>query len=229
MEARKNKMNKIIILWATIRPQMFLDVLKIWKENKSNNNNIEIYVQCKDQSQADEISKKQYIVDHIFIGNIGLPASLTYLCNKIEETDNAIIINIQDDLYPPPHWDKIISDEFKNYSGAVVFKDSIQPSDVPICVFPCLTYGALKKLNGIIFHPDYQHSFCDLEYYQNIRELGILKDVRRTNPVIFEHRHYCNGKRPADSVDQWIKDVYERDRATYDRRMRMPLAERLKI
>ena len=151
------------------------------------------------------------------------------LCSRLACDDSDIIINAQDDYYPPYGWDEIILKEFEGFDGAVCFSDGIQVYPNPVCTMPCLTFSALKKLNRIIFHPEYRHLYCDNEYYANVKELGILKDVRQTNQTVFEHRHYSVGKRKADAIDERINSEEAIDRATFERRMKLPLLERLKV
>jgi hypothetical protein len=220
---------KIFILWPTVRPDVFNNAVKLWLDRAVWPMEGKIFVDVKDRLQARKIIDKYGMAFKYSMMNTSLPKSLTFLTTHIYCDDKDIIVNAQDDYYPPYRWDEIIMKEFEDFDGAVCFNDGIQVYPNPVCTMPCLTFSALKKLNRIIFHPEYMHLYCDNEYYANVKQLGILKDVRQTNPTVFEHRHYSTGKRQADVIDERINSAEITDRATYERRMKLPLSERLKV
>lgn len=224
-------MKKIIVLWPTIRPDMFIQTVNDWIERSVYEDSIFYLPRVKDVNQAVTIGRacNGYRV-YPSIGNKSVPSAMYAQCLTLNCDDDDIILNTQDDQYPPNKWDEIVREQFADHDGAVFFRDGIQEYPSPTCVMPCLTFKALKKLNRIIYHPDYEHLWPDTEYYYNCVELGIMKDVRQTRPdILFEHRHPCNGKRPADDVDALISSSEAADRATYERRMKLSLTERLKV
>lgn len=96
---------------------------------------------------------------------------------------------------------------------------------------PVMDIRTLKQLNRIIFHPEYKHYFADNEVYFNLKELGLLWDIRKDDKTIFQHEHYwIINKRKLDNVDQQIIDKCGNyDRIIYEKRMNLPLEKRLEI
>ena len=224
-------MKKIFVLWPTVRPAMFIQTVNDWIERSVNEHNIYYLPRVTDNVQANEINMCFKMRCNVFpsVGNTSLSSTLYGQCLGMDCEDTDIILVAQDDLYPPNSWDEIVLKEFEDHDGAVFFNDGIQVYPADVCVMPCLTFKALKMLNMIIYHPDYKHLYPDREYYHNCIDLGILKDVRETNTAVFEHRHYSNGKRTRDSIDDRATLNEAEDLKTFDRRMLMPVAERMKV
>jgi hypothetical protein len=223
-------MNKqIFILWPTIRPAMFIKAVKKWFD-RSTYMDYSIFAAVGNKKQADEIANVYGKMVNLFIAPPGMCAALHGLCSSLGFRNESDIVMVgYDDIVPPYGWDEIILKEFDNFNGAVLFNDGLQKWPAPLFCQPCLSVAALKRLNGIIFHPAYNHLYPDNELYANCKELGMLKDVRQTNKAIFEHVHHSIGKRTSDYVDVHITSVEAVDRATWERRQRMTLEERLKV
>ena len=96
-------------------------------------------------------------------------------------------------------------------------------------MIPVLTYGCLKKMNMVIYHPAYNHMYSDCELYLNLKELNLLYDDRLNDETIFEHRHFITGKRQADQADQIYYSKWQQDEITWKKRLLMTAEERIKI
>lgn len=49
---------KIIILWATIRPEQFIHTQRVWIDRASNKSNIEFHIMVNNQDQLDYLNDK---------------------------------------------------------------------------------------------------------------------------------------------------------------------------
>lgn len=70
--------------------------------------------------------------------------------------------------------------------------------------------------------------WSDAELHRNLKELGVLRNVRKTSPL-FEHRHPDAKKRKRDAVDEALNKTYQHADKVYKKRMGMPLKDRLKM
>jgi hypothetical protein len=208
---------------------MFCENLINWKLRAVEPDRIRWITRVKNVEQAGFIYNLFSKVT-VEVGNESLPKALLLMTKTLHYflDNDAIILAAQDDQDCPHRWDEIVRKEFEGHDGAVFFNDGIQKPPSEANVMPCLTFGALKKLNRIIYHPDYRHLYCDNEFCRNCTELGLMKDVRLTNPAVFQHNHYSKGGRKMDAVDARIAGDMEADRLTFERRMKLPLSERLK-
>ena len=60
--------------------------------------------------------------------------------------------------------------------------------------------------------------------------MGRLKDVIKSKPeIIFEHKHYRNGKRKKDNTDQNVINLMRLDNTKYKRRKNKPLWFKLSV
>ena len=165
----------------------------------------------------------------------------TYQITKsLDLNDDDIIILPTDDTYCPDNWDEYLYRKFSTWDGALfldvgqITTDANRRNDgslnppLQCLVIACMTFKCLKKLNKCIFSTHYKHFFCDPEAYQNLFHMGLLKDDRIIDNMVFEHRHYYEGKREKDEFDdknygtQWYED-----HNIFWSRMKMSLEERL--
>lgn len=219
----------IYLLWPTVRPDMFNSCFQCWKDAAQGADSFLTKVIVNTSEQAAAITHTGIDIQ-VYTGQArGVTGALYELTSKLEcVSDSDVLIVASDDFYPPKDWDKIVQEQFIDFDGAVVFWDGIQRvSDM--MTLPVMTFNTLKKLNRKIYHPDYKHQFSDVEVFHNLRELGLIKDVRVSREdILFEHRHHHIHKRESDAVDSYITEVWSQDHATIIRRMQMSLEERLK-
>ena len=167
-------MNKIHILWPTLRPLMFLEAHKEWIRRAKNPENIQTYVAVnwtKDADQLREYLKANYLIT-LNTNNIGvcypsyqLSSNLGIKMGKCSDDD--IVIFASDDFMAPVGWDEYLINKFKDKGDVGLFvrdgyqlPDSSNMKEVVISL-PILTYGCLIKLNMIIYHPSYNHMYSD--------------------------------------------------------------------
>jgi hypothetical protein len=242
----------IQILWATARPKMFIQRHKNWMKNASKKHFIHTLVAVNTIDEKDEIllnydeisqRLQDYQVKVKVTGdeNLGVVYPIYELSKDLKLNDKDIVIVVCDDVECPENWDEYLVDEFKLWNGALMIRDGYQHYEYdiskmiskkiipPAVSMPVMTFKCLKKLNMIIFHPDYKHYFADNELFLNLYELGLLKDDRNSDSVIFEHIHYCTGKRASDKLDDKIIGLGNQDRGMYFKRINLAVQDRIKL
>lgn len=223
----------IQILWATIRPNAFLQMHTHWINRAENPENIKTLVSVNTQEDADKLSKYDCIVFEPTTIGVCEPAYM--LSTSINPNDDDIIIFASDDFYPPQNWDTYVLDKLKGKTGALFVKDGYQENNSsnmlePAITIPIMTGGCLKKLNNIIYHPIYVHMFSDIELYNNLKDLDLLIDVRSEDEdIIFKHIHYIDGQRKHDKFDIQYLNNWNNDKSVWEKRKLMSVEERITI
>jgi hypothetical protein len=227
---------KIHILWATIRPNAFVTMHKIWLERATDKNNIITYVAVNSEADANVVKQVLSKNDEVVVVTTdrrGVCYPSYMLSKDLEGENDDIVILASDDYLPPNNWNSYLKEKLYNREGGILINDGYQAIDFsnmadPIIGLPILTFGCLEKLNKIIYNPYYNHLCSDAELYINLKELGLLIDERSMDNVIFEHLHWSSRKRQADLNDQSYYDNFENDKKTWEARKKMTLEERLK-
>jgi hypothetical protein len=149
--------------------------------------------------------------------------------------DDDIVVFASDDFMAPQGWDTYLINKF-NEKGDVglMVRDGYQLPDSSnmlhaAITIPIMTYGCLKKMNMIIYHPVYNHMFSDCELYNNLKDLELLYDDRINDTTVFEHLHYAAGKRNADQADQAYNAKWAEDEITWNNRKLLPVEKRIEI
>ena len=149
--------------------------------------------------------------------------------------DDDIVVFASDDFMAPQGWDTYLINKL-NSKGDVglMVRDGYQLPDSSnmlhaAITIPIMTYGCLKKMNMIIYHPAYNHMFSDCELYDNLKDLGLLYDDRINDTTVFEHLHYAAGKRNADQADQAYNAKWSEDEVTWNKRKLLPVEKRIEI
>jgi len=236
---------RIHILWCTIRPAQFKSAHSEWIKRADNKENIYTYTAVNWGEHATELSNyldcknKDYIIT-LNTNKIGvcypsyqLSSNLGIKMGKCD--DNDIVIFASDDFMVPQGWDTYLISKLNDKGDVALFvQDGYQLPDSsnmlhPAITIPIMTYGCLKKLNMIIYHPAYNHMFSDVELYDNLKDLNLLYDDRMNDNTIFEHLHYAAGKRPADQADQAYNSKWGEDDLTWQKRKLMSVEDRLKL
>ena len=231
------KMNKINILWATIRPHTFVNIYKLWLSSAVNPSNIITHVAVNTNEDADIVKSVLSAKDSVIIVNSdrkGVCYPSYCLSSKLEGSKDDIVVFASDDFLPPSDWDTYLIDKLSNKEGCLMVRDGYQAPDssnmeMPVITIPILTFGALEKLNKVIYHPAYNHMYSDAELYINVKELGLLIDDRLIDVTEFTHHHYAAGKRNADINDQNYSLKWMEDKSTWNIRKNSPIDERLKV
>ena len=143
--------------------------------------------------------------------------------------DDDIIVIVMDDLYPPDHWDTKLKEHLRNETAVLLVNDGIHKLTDENAPLPILTGSAFNRLNRIIFNPVYYHLWSDTEFYNNAKELKLIKDIRQTHKeIVFEHRHFSVGKRGYDKVDVAWHKFAKQDFNMFKLRMKLPVTVRIK-
>ena len=231
-------MPKIYVLWGTIRPYVFVSSLKVWHE-RSNGVEFTTHVCINDF-----FSKEEKEIVNKAVGNNGKVVEINQtrfgICQKAYElssklecdNDNDIIVFASDDFFPCENWTNFLLKKLEEREGVFLVNDGYQALDFsnmaePIFSIPIMTFGALKKLNKVIYNPVYFHLCSDAELYLNAKELGLIIDEREIGKNIFEPHHWSNGKRQPDINDQKHYSYFEQDKRTWENRKKLTLEERL--
>ena len=232
----------IHILWCTLRPEQFKSAHSEWIKRADNPQNIQTYVAVNWQQHSDIL--REYLKSNFLItlntNKIGVCYPSYQLSSNLGikmgvAKDDDIVIFASDDFMVPQGWDTYLLNKF-NGKGDVglMVRDGYQLPDSSnmlhaAITIPIMTYGCLKKMNMVIYHPSYNHMFSDCELYNNLKELGLLYDDRMNDTTIFEHLHYAANKRNADQADQAYNAKWKDDEITWNKRKLLPVEERIKI
>ena len=224
----------IHILWCTIRPQQFMHFHKIWMEKASNKENIKTWVAVNWQQHKDELKDYPVDVQVVTTDKIGVCYPSYFLSSKLEcEKDSDIVVFASDDFLPPDNWDNYLVNKFEGKDGCLFVPDGYQLEDSSNMIDPCITiplmtYGCLKKLNKVIYHPAYNHMFSDNELHLNCKELGMIINCYQDN-IQFLHVHHSAGLRQTDQADAHYHSKWQVDQQMWNKRKLMKLEERLKV
>ena len=232
----------IHILWCTLRPEQFKKMHSEWINRADNPENIQTYVAVNWKEHADllrEYLKNNYLIT-LNTNKIGVCYPSYQLSSNLgikmgQCKDDDIVVFASDDFLAPKSWDTYLKNKLteKGDVGLMV-RDGYQLPDSsnmlhPAITIPIMTYGCLKKMNMVIYHPSYNHMFSDCELYNNLKEMNLLYDDRINDDMIFEHLHYAAGKRNADQADQSYNAKWKDDEITWNKRKVMNVNERIKV
>lgn len=225
----------IHLLWPTIRPKMMANTYASWMEKANSGDQIITYVAVNTNQQKARLKllfneRQLHKNIQIFVSGdvVGVTHACHFLTNNplLDGPDQDIVVLASDDMYPPQDWDAwIISQIGQQQSVALLVNDGyVKQNNVTI---PIMTIGCLKRLNRIIYHPSYRHSYSDTELYDNLIQLGLLRDLWSSSPV-FEHKNWANCKRKFDDVDKHVRDLTGGDAQNWHKRSQLSVADRLK-
>jgi hypothetical protein len=231
----------IHILWCTLRTAQFQHAHTEWIKRADNPENIQTYVAVNWKEHADQLRdylKKNYLIT-VNTNNIGVCYPGYQLSSKLgiemgAAKDDDIVVFASDDFMAPQGWDTYLINKLSGRDAALFVRDGYQLPDssnmlYPAITIPIMTYGCLKKMNMIIYHPAYAHMFSDVELYFNCKDLGLLYDDRINDETVFEHLHYAAGKRNADQADQAYNAKWKDDEITWNNRKLLPVEKRIEI
>lgn len=112
-----------------------------------------------------------------------------------ERCTGDLIIVVSDDFSCEEHWDTLLLKELEGKSDFLVkTQDGLQPTLITLPIMDKTYYNRF----GYIYHPDYQHMFCD----QEMTAVGHMLGKIITLYLTFEHLHYTTGKSPKDVINE---------------------------
>lgn len=232
----------IHILWCTLRPLQFKSAHSEWIKRADNPKDIQTYVAVNWQQHADEL--REYLKSNFLItlntNKIGVCYPSYQLSSNLgvkmgTAKDDDIVIFASDDFMAPQGWDTYLINKLSSKGDVgLMVRDGYQLQDSSNMLHPCITipimtYGCLKKMNMVIYHPVFNHMFSDCELYNNLKDLNLLYDDRLNDTTIFEHLHHASGKRNADQADQAYNAKWKEDELTWNQRKLMSVEERIKV
>jgi hypothetical protein len=206
-------------------------------EKASDKSNIKTIVAVNWEEHKDELKDYSDIHEIKVIdtqNKIGVCYPSYQLSSKLNcKDDSDIIVFASDDFLPPDNWDTYLVNKFNGVDGCLFVPDGYQLEDSSNMIDPCITiplmtYGCLKMLNKVIYHPAYNHMFSDNELYLNCKELGMLINGYHDN-IQFLHVHHSAKLRNPDVMDQQYHNKWQSDQETWNKRKLLPLEERLKV
>jgi hypothetical protein len=207
----------IHLLWPTIRPQQLTQNHQQWTQTATHPFTTTIAL------NTPHPLPKQFKTK--ITGDIqGVAYHAYQLTKNLNLPDNDIIILTSDDITPPPNWDNYLTKILYNKTQALHVNDGYIKQDS--ITIPIMTASCLKKLNNIIYHPSYKHTYADTELYHNLKELQLLNDQWNTSPI-FEHKNWANQKRPLDKHDQHNIQTTPQDAQNWTNRQKLTIQQRL--
>jgi hypothetical protein len=227
----------IYFIWGTVRPDMMYETYKHWINTCVLETTIHVKCAVSTIEQKQKIDSFNIPNCDVFVVNEkpGYTYAVNYLSQNLIANNDDVLIYLTDDFYSPFGWDSYLTNKFLNFDGGLFLNDGYQDvhskNGIGLALtITCITYSCLIKLNRVVLHPDYYHFYSDNEIFQNLKALNLLKDDRDIDDEIFEHRHYAHGNgRSKDKHDEKHILHCKTDGETFNRRMKLPIEERLKI
>jgi len=217
----------IHVLWPTARPTVASRQAHLWGAAAARQNHLRFTAAVDTDEQLAELKDFPGAKVKAPPGRPGVCRPATHLTTTLVADPKDVVVLASDDFLPARRWDVFLTTLLRQRDMAVVVNDGTLVTK-PIVALPIMSAGVLAMLNGIIYHPAYNHLYSDQELYYNLRELKLLWDVRRSHSaMMFEHRHPGRRKRTADEIDARNQSLRDEDAATFARRTRLPLWRRL--
>ncbi len=213
----------IYLLWSTCRPNVFKKVHAEWIEKAVHPDEIITHVAVDNQNIADKLDGYTvFIADN---PNKGVVKPLYTLTKDLRLQRENIIIVPSDDFHPPMNWDMYLKEKMDNFYGILKVNDGHMKDIISI---PVMKYPALEYMNHVIYHPAYDHMFCDKELHLTAYDLGICRAVEMSDPV-FEHKHWAHSTRNKDEHDAINDAGYKVGEELFNKRARMDVSDRLTV
>lgn len=137
--------------------------------------------------------------------------------NAAKISNGDLFVVMSDDMDCPENWGTFIL-KYTQWKTDFIIKtqDGVQPWIVTLPILDRVYYNRF----GYIYHPDYQHMFCDTE----LTCVADLTGRKLTSNILFKHNHYSVTKEPRDAVsikadstwDQGEKLFLERYKRNFD-------------
>lgn len=221
-------MKKIYLISATIRPDVYKETLNIWLSKASKRSDIKVEVIADTKEDQKKIDGCKLYGLPAF----GITKPLTKLTLDLVDRikNNDIVVVMSDDFFPPDNWDTYLFDFYKKNVGALSVKvvGLNGGGRDTIVSIPIMDGYTLKKLNGYVYHPAYNHHYSDNELCDNLKFLNLLHIDNNDNSPKFEHKHWVTCGRDRDESDiNNIKNDSD-DKKIYEYRKKLKFEERIK-
>jgi len=205
---------------------MMKETYEHWMSNAKCPDKTTIKIAVNTQDQRDQLKEFDNV---IVVGDEhrGVTHAACELSRSTVANPNDIIMLISDDFYAFKDWDVWVRKQLSTFDGCLMVNDGYQEGN---CItIPIMTYNCLLRLNKILYHTSYRHEYSDVELYDNLAAMGLVKNLRTPNMPTFKHKHWANGMREFDEADKKAIHVGGVDIANYNKRKKMPLNKRLEI
>ena len=203
------------ILHTSARPDKWRAVYDDWMSKAVHPENVE-YVLCVDERwgfNADTLGRwptERAALNHA-VWNTGRRCYVDGVNAAAKASTGRILIVNADDQFAVPGWDEALIraidgacgggkwDPTVPDGGFVIEVSTGTPSEHErgIMVMPILSRARYERL-GYVLYPEYESMFADNEFCEHARQDGVVIDARH---LMFEHRHWINGRRKSDAVD----------------------------
>ncbi len=215
----------IKLLWPTVRPSVALTAANDWLSKSTDPANVEIIFGVNKQEHVDVLGHHAYLFES---ARPGVTATATCLTRLFGGKDKDIIVLASDDFTCEKGWDAHLEKEYENFDGALIVNDGykIGTNIIPI---PVVCGSFLSRLNGIAYHPAYNHFFSDEELFYVVQEIGNVKDLRGTKSPLFAHKHWSFGGRKKDDFDNRNNKWWDADKKMFELRKSWPLEKKLEL
>ena len=227
-------MKNIRVIWPTIRPKVAIENATDW-DKKSVGKDAVFVFGTNSKQDTDALFEGRFERAEFYTFPCARPGvcetvtrMIKHELNEFEINDDSIVVLASDDFEAPDHWNAHLIEQFKDFDGALIVEDGYKV-DTNIIPLPVVSGAFLKKLNGIIYHPDYYHFFSDQEFFELVTEMKAVKNLRGTGALKFSHKHWSFGGRKKDAFDLRNNIRWREDKATYERRQKLSIEEKLKL
>lgn len=141
---------------------------------------------------------------------IGANKNVVQACNHAAKYAlGDIIVVMSDDFVSFPGWDIKLQEAFRERNDILLkTNDGTQPWIVTIPIMGADFYQA----NGYIYHPEYQHMFCDTDL---THKADLEKRLVFRMDLPFIHHHYSTGMSKKDAVNAKADSTWNQGQAVY--------------
>jgi glycosyltransferase involved in cell wall biosynthesis len=195
------------------RPQKSVEVTKKWLERAGCD--IELIVSIDDNDQYRDRYLREYSTYDPFTTKvISNPnrSAIDAINNAAKESKGDILIVVSDDTDCPDKWCQVIYSAVEGKEDFVLKTfDGAQKWIVTMPVLDRVYYNRF----GYIYHPSYEHQFCDTEFTHVADVTG--KIIWR-NDIEFKHLHYSVLREQKDSLYARNDNTWNEGKKTYIQR-----------
>jgi hypothetical protein len=202
---------------------MMRKTLSEWMDNCVHPGRVKVHIVVDDEETAEYLSDFDFL--HVTKKrSVGVVKPLNALLSEYEpKEDDEIMIVASDDFSAPTNWDMYLEEKFSSFKGVLKVNDGHMEDIISI---PILTYKAYCEMGKTIYHPAYDHMFCDKELHDTASELGLMQAVSKADPI-WEHHHPHYQKRDSDDNDKRNSQSFSDGKEIYRKRRYLTLQERL--
>jgi hypothetical protein len=135
--------------------------------------------------------------------NDGAPTMVNNGNNTVRWASAPVIVSVNDDLFPCEHWDERLLEVIgqRPLNSEFVVKVSIASPDGTLYHDGLITHAIVSRAYcdriGPV-DPRYLGYGCDDEFTEHAYRDGVVIEAP---DIVFEHRHWSNGGRPRDVLD----------------------------